>query len=272
MRINQRSSSLTTQATAAEHVVIAAVTVPSILAALEHSTQIFRETDDRILTIIISPGGVHPLDVNVAVGPSIIRNRLDSVPNIESLGPFAVILGPPRQIPVGKDSGWVRQREYLEGMRPIGATEILLCHPTGHLLEGLVTNFYVIIAKKEPDANGIVLQTAGIGDGVVWGITRWRVLEACSELGIRVEEAAPDPAMREQWTECFLTNSLRGIEPLSRIVCDSKNVWGLAPWETRMQGGHPGRWTSAIKAKVDAAVKASAVDVRSVHFIALTNW
>lgn len=57
---------------------------------------------------------------------------------------WAAVLGPGRALPLAKDSAWVRERAPLEGLRRPGAVEVLLANAAGGLLEGLVTNFFVI--------------------------------------------------------------------------------------------------------------------------------
>lgn len=203
-------------------------------------------------TILLSPGNIsNPLEVHIAVASNAHQPSTDT-------SVFASVLGPPRQVPIGKNSGWVADRQYLESMRPKGAAEILLCTRDGKVLEGLVTNFYVIAAV--PDGS-LVLQTAGMGDGVVWGTMRQRVLKACSELGLEVVEEAPDAANRASWQEAFLTNALRRVQSLDRIECGKCNVWGLEPWEISFKSV-PGLWTEKIQAHVEASLEGT--DVRTL--------
>lgn len=88
-----------------------------------------------------------------------------------------------------------------------------------------------------------MLQTASVAQGALPGTVRRRVLESAREAGLDVFESAPDPAERALWTEAFLTNSLRGIQPLERLECctDAATAWTArfpGPWPVteRLQG------------------------------------
>ena len=144
------------------------------------------------------------------------------------------------------------ERQPLEQQRPSGAAEVLLSTEDGRLLEGLVTNLFVVTESSAPDAAGSsdgspVVWTAGVREGVVWGTARARVLEACRQLGIAVREEAPSSSGRLAWREAFLTNSLRRVQPLHTISCGAGNVWGHAAWEVRFPAA-PGPVTAALRA------------------------
>ena len=251
---------------------ITAAVLPSLLLALttaaatpSHQPQ----TAHRIATILLSPGNdvSAPLDINVAV---VREQQPPALTSTSTEKTFATVLGPPRQVPIGKDSGWVAQRQPLEALRPRGAAEILLCTQQGFILEGLVTNFYIICGpssvenEQQEGEEEVVLYTAGMEDGVVWGTMRQRVLQACLHLGLRVVEKAPDAAHRHRWREAFLTNALRRVQPLHRVECGHGNVWELAPWEVEFSSV-PGSWTSKIQAHVEKSL--SGTELRSLMSI-----
>lgn len=48
------------------------------------------------------------------------------------------------RLPLGQDSAWVTERAPLEQLQPVGAAEVVRCTEEGELLEGLVTNFFVV--------------------------------------------------------------------------------------------------------------------------------
>lgn len=173
------------------------------------------------------------------------------------------------------------QRAPLELLRPPGAAEVLLCTAEGRLLEGLVTNLFVVVADEAASASRsaeggsegnaltsvivgggaaasaaaprLTVWMAGTHDGVVWGTARVHVLEACRRLGYDTREEAPDAAHRHSWREAFLTNSLRLVQPLHSVACGAANVWGLPPWEVRFDAA-PGPVTAALAAAVTAAL------------------
>ena len=69
--------------------------------------------------------------------------------------PVAVaVLGPPRQLPEAKDSAWVTTRAPLERAKPPGVSEALLATARGALVEGLVTNLFVVVRGDPGGASG----------------------------------------------------------------------------------------------------------------------
>lgn len=131
----------------------------------------------------------------------------------------AAVLGPPRTTPRAKASTWVAQRAPLEAARPADCGEtVLSCADSGALLEGLVSNLFVV--SLAPD--GIVeLRTASLRDGVLGGVARAAILRAAEALpGLRVREEAPvppPPGDDATWTEAFTCNAARGVTPLHEL-------------------------------------------------------
>ncbi|KAK9909953.1 hypothetical protein WJX75_009988 [Coccomyxa subellipsoidea] len=148
-------------------------------------------------------------------------------------GPVSVaVSGPGREMPDAKDSQWARDRQVLEAQLPAGASEGLLCTADGAVLESFVSNFFVV---REGNDGYREVQTAAPTEGLLEGIMRWQVLQACKEVGLRVVTCAPLLKERVLWTEAFLTNSVCGIRPVERIIC------------RRAEGG--GHWEAAFPAK-----------------------
>lgn len=245
--------------------VLSSAIAPAVLSVLETANHLVRHNPLNSMYLIVSvcPNDDSPsfLDVQAVVGNTEDSDQRLSSPSQPSC--TAAILGPPRDIPIAKDTAWVSDREYLEAMRPAGACECLLSTKNGNVLEGMITNFYVIRKMQRPHSEecDLLLQTASIDEGVVWGTLRLRVLEACQRLGIKVEERAPSIHERHTWNEAFLTNSLRGVQPLSRVVCDAKNVWGLPAWELELPEASI---TQKLRQCVGLLIKSSSVDIRQV--------
>ena len=173
-----------------------------------------------------------------------------------------------RSLPLAKTSAWVTARHPLERLRPPGpGGEVLLAAaapaspspnsnpnpnadsdsgrgsrrppPPLALLEGLVTNFFVVVPfflpagqrekgkdkgekgeKGEPGAGGSpfegwALQTAPAHDSpandsggrVLPGAARDAVLRACARVGLRVVLRAPRLDESSTWREAFLTSA-----------------------------------------------------------------
>jgi branched-subunit amino acid aminotransferase/4-amino-4-deoxychorismate lyase len=64
----------------------------------------------------------------------------------------------------------------------------------------------------------MVLETAPVGT-VLEGTVRARVLAAAEVCGLKVEETAPDPRNRGSWSEAFVCNAVRILQPVHSIEC-----------------------------------------------------
>uniref|UniRef100_A0A2P2IIU4 Uncharacterized protein n=1 Tax=Rhizophora mucronata TaxID=61149 RepID=A0A2P2IIU4_RHIMU len=62
-------------------------------------------------------------------------------------GACLAVMGPGRDFAQAKYSDWVRLRKPLERLRPPSVTELLLSNDGDQLLEGCVTNFFVVCRK-----------------------------------------------------------------------------------------------------------------------------
>lgn len=65
---------------------------------------------------------------------------------------------------------------------------------------------------------GLVLMTASLEDGVLPGLMRARVLQAAAMLGLSVQEQAPCWQEQSAWLEMFVSNALRGVQPVASVM------------------------------------------------------
>ncbi|XP_065028789.1 uncharacterized protein LOC103972256 isoform X2 [Musa acuminata AAA Group] len=176
-------------------------------------------------------------------------------PPFGAVGAHLAVAGRGREPAEAKYSDWVRQG--MEKVRPPSATELLLTNDGDRILEGSVTNFFVVCRKV---VNGLtdlppsdsessctfVVQTAPISDGVLPGVIRQLVIEICSSLGILMEESAPSWSNHELWQEAFITSSLRLVQHVETIQAPTSfkefhlKTWKELSWVVkRFQGiGH----------------------------------
>ncbi|KAG2501857.1 hypothetical protein HYH03_000355 [Edaphochlamys debaryana] len=83
------------------------------------------------------------------------------------------------------------------------------------------------------------------------GVVQARVLEAAAALGMAVVAEAPRAGEREGWSEAFITNCIKRIQPLSRVFCPRGNAWGVEPWDRPLP--HPaGALTTALRERLGA--------------------
>jgi branched-chain amino acid aminotransferase len=108
-----------------------------------------------------------------------------------------------------KTTGRLAYHLAREEARAAGADEALLVSPAGRVLEGAVSNVFARIGGE--------LLTPPLAAGILPGVTRGFVLEACRDRGIRAREAPLRPADLEQAQEVFLTNSVQQVVPLARV-------------------------------------------------------
>ncbi|KAK9684044.1 hypothetical protein RND81_10G182500 [Saponaria officinalis] len=182
-------------------------------------------------------------------------------------GARLAVVGNRRDFAEAKYSDWVRLRKPLEKLRPPSATELLLSDDDGRILEGTITNFFVVCSKGNSDIKeeksddndslrSYELQTAPVKAGVLPGIIRQLVLEICLCKGITFREVAPSWFERENWQEAFITNSLRLVQhvesiqaPSSRASLESKS-WEEVSWTEKQFKASPGFITTIIQREI----------------------
>ncbi|KAJ7555870.1 hypothetical protein O6H91_05G058100 [Diphasiastrum complanatum] len=143
------------------------------------------------------------------------------------------VMGPGRNLPLAKLSSWAKTRQILEQLRPRDATEVLLSKDGHKLLEGLLTNFFVVVninpTKYEEGQQhsedylweNIEVQTAPLKEGVLPGVIRKLIIESFLERRIRFREVAPVWEDRHIWKEAFITSSLRLVQPVASVQAPS---------------------------------------------------
>ncbi|KAG7375929.1 hypothetical protein PHYPSEUDO_014839 [Phytophthora pseudosyringae] len=107
------------------------------------------------------------------------------------------------------------------------------------LLEGLVTNFFVVKDGK--------LHTAD--EGVLQGSTRELVLKACRDLSMPVVLEAPKLSERDSWQAAFVTSAVRVVIDVTRLLCAEGN--GVALRETSIPSDSSG-FTQRIRDQISA--------------------
>lgn len=223
---------------------------PSVRVAIrEMRTRLpMTKDEDLALTALvrgadpISGGGGAGLDVFVHVGTY-------SAPIFGESGARLAAAGRGRDAAAAKYASWARIRKSLEKMRPPGVTELLLTNDGDHILEGAVTNFFVVCQQEECESNGkfsnqtmatkFEVQTAPLSDGVLPGIMRQIVIEVCHDIGIPVREVSPSWSMNEFWKEAFVTSSLRFIQHVESVQVPlfwediQSKTWSDVPWAVK---------------------------------------
>jgi len=94
--------------------------------------------------------------------------------------------------------------DYAEG---------LLCDTDGNVIEGTMSNLFIV--------RGGTLQTPDLSESGVAGVVRAEILDMATQLGIRAEISRVRKSDVASADELFLTNSLIGIWPVTRLESKS---------------------------------------------------
>ena len=111
--------------------------------------------------------------------------------------------------PLGRHKTTSRLAYHLarEEARVSRADEALLVAADGELLEGAVSNLFLVI--------GAEVRTPPLARGILPGIVRATVLRECARLGVPAHEARLDLGDLARAEEGFLTNSVQQVVPLA---------------------------------------------------------
>ena len=93
--------------------------------------------------------------------------------------------------------------------RERGLDEAILLNTEGFVCEGAVSNIFLV-------KNGNVI-TPDRESGILPGVTREVIIELALREGIRIEERKVKPSELKEADECFLTNTLMEVMPVSEI-------------------------------------------------------
>ncbi|XP_076953182.1 uncharacterized protein LOC143627183 [Bidens hawaiensis] len=199
---------------------------------------------------------------------------------VKKNGAHLAVVGRGRDVANAKYSDWVRIRKPLEKLRPPSATELLLSNDGDQILEGCLTNFFVLSRKENIEESAenkllknkygysLELQTAPVSDGVLPGVVREVVIEVCMKIGIPIREVAPSWSKRHLWQEAFITNSLRLLQHVETIRVPSSwgslssKTWKEVTWEEKQFEG-PGSITAIIQEEVLKMAKLEGHSVKS---------
>jgi len=186
---------------------------------------------DAYLRLTVTAG---PTPVDGGASPSILlvaRPLSGYPPDLYQRG-MAAVTGASRRNEASPLSR-VKSLNYLDNLlareeaRRKGADEAILLNTRGLVAEGSASNVFL--------AQGERLLTPGIESGALPGITRATVIELAREAGIDCAEGDVEAATLAGAAEAFLTNSIMGVMPLTRL--DGRPIGS----------GRPGPVTGAVR-------------------------
>jgi branched-chain amino acid aminotransferase len=183
---------------------------------------------EAYIRIIVTRGaGRIALDLDAADAPSLlVITQPLKMPRAELYtgGAALAIVGVERTSRRAVDPA-VKSGNYLNSILALaeaqrrGAYEALMLGPDGRVAEGSTSNVFAVRAGK--------LTTPALLTGILAGITRQRVIELAREAGLEAGEGDLYPDDLRGADEVFITSSIRGVMPVSRV--DDAVIPGGAP-------------------------------------------
>ena len=135
-----------------------------------------------------------------------------------------------------KTLNYLENVQTLVGARGMGLADVLFLSLDGHVLEGCVSNVFVVSRGR--------LKTPA-HPGILPGVTRGEVLRLSRSLGIPVEEGPLRPRHVERADEVFLTNALIEILPVARV--GSRRIGPPGPVTRTLMGGYQRRVVKLLR-------------------------
>ena len=166
---------------------------------------------DRRLRIVLSGGrasGLHTADrstVWMSAGPLPPPAAGEGVRILRS-----ILADPDDPLARYKTLNYWRRRIEQGRAAEEGADEVLCVTPDGQICEGTRTNLFLV--------RGGILMTPGTDGPLLDGVMRRVVIEQARGLGIEVSEGPVPLDAIDAADEAFLTNSVRGMLPVARLL------------------------------------------------------
>jgi len=154
-----------------------------------------------------------------------------------SVATLGAATAPPAALARHKTLSFLAYVRARAGARAHGADEALLLNSAGEITEASTANVFFVTDER--------LVTPSLQCGLLPGITRAIVLELARLRSLDPVERAVRPSELQACSECFLTNSIVGLEPVTRI--DGGAVGD----------GKPGRVWSALSEAYSRAIAAA---------------
>jgi len=179
----------------------------------------FRALPRRSLVVIVAPAArPTPEAFARGISVSVVERRRTS----------------PRALdPRAKTGNYLNNLLALHEALKGGADDALLRNEAGDLAEASTSNVFLVLDG--------VLVTPSVETGVLEGTARRRILDLCRSAAIACAERRVSPTELQRATEVFLSSSVRGILPVTRL--DGQPVGA----------GVPGALTQRVHALFEAA-------------------
>jgi len=115
-----------------------------------------------------------------------------------------------RRNPTIKDVQWVNDRQHLEEVQKKAAVnEVIMYDASGHITEGLQTNFFAV------QKDGTLLTAPD--QRVLSGTVRKVVLDVAKEHSLPVRFECPNIKDIDEWESCFICSTSRLVKPIREL-------------------------------------------------------
>ena len=111
--------------------------------------------------------------------------------------------------PAIKSGNYLNNVLALKEARTGGATEAVMLNVEGYVTEATTSNVFMV-------KNGVV-KTPALKEGLLEGVTRGFILQACKDLGLRCDETAFTGEELLDADEVFITGTTRDVMPVAYI-------------------------------------------------------
>lgn len=128
--------------------------------------------------------------------------------------------------PTLKTGNYLNSIQALRQAAASAAEDAILCSPAGDVAEGATSNVFMVRAGE--------LVTPALATGLLEGITRALVLALARALGLVCHEAKIWPDELRAADEVFLTSSVRGVMPVTRLDGQPVGDGGVGPVTRRV--------------------------------------
>jgi branched-chain amino acid aminotransferase len=194
---------------------------------------------DAYVRIVVTRGaGEIALDPAAADAPRlivIVRPARPPAPELYRDGVEVAIVGRTRfapTMPTSTSDPQVKSGNYLGSViavaeaRKRNAYEAILCDNIGRITEGSSSNFFIV--------NGRRVTTPPLSVGLLEGITRKKVMQLLRADKIGLAEQPLWPIDLQRADEAFLTSSVRGVLPITRVDGQPLGTGKVGPITTRV--------------------------------------
>lgn len=203
---------------------------PEIRRAVQATLDAAGNAEGRVRVVITRGTGPMMLDVRGANDAQLVvfvQPLVELPDEAYERGVSAAIIGhSPISHPGLKTGNYLPNILALKRAIELRGEDAIVCNREGEVAEGATSNVFMV----NTDDGSTQVTTPPLEAGLLAGITRGRVIKLCAQLGLQIEERRFRPDELRAADEVFLTSSVRGVMPVTRL--DDVPKSGGAPGPT----------------------------------------